>query len=104
VWRNIHRVSGFAGLGINRIGGWKWESPYSFGIFTSSIINRFQAAYRGFVTGGDVSSGFGPDCEALVSPPPNYDALNQYDIVSTLMQFYYYHFSWLWFSITPSHS
>ena len=32
VWRDIHRVSGFVGLGMgmgaDRIGGRKWESPY----------------------------------------------------------------------------
>lgn len=48
----------------------------AFGTATCSVINRFQAAYRGFVAGGFVNGGnnasvnaFVPDPEALVSPP-----------------------------------
>ena len=43
----------------------------AFGTATCSVINRFQAAYRGFVNGGNNASvnAFVPDPEALVSPP-----------------------------------
>jgi hypothetical protein len=62
-----------------------------FGTITASFLNRFKAGYRGFVTGWDdgvsgSSTGFGPDREALVSPP-SYDALKYYDIVSTVTLF-----------------
>jgi hypothetical protein len=47
VWRDIHRVSGFAGLGMDtdtdRIGGRKWEPPYRLVVVTfcnSLLVKR----------------------------------------------------------------
>jgi hypothetical protein len=55
-----------------------------FGTVTSSLIDRFRAAYTGFVTSEEVASGssseFQPEHEVSL---PSYYALNQYDIVST---------------------
>jgi len=54
-----------------------------FGKFTLSSISYSQAVFRAIFCCGDVdggvSFGFGPDREALASPP-SYNALNQFDI------------------------